>query len=42
MKGDKECEEYECAYLRYCKWHPDECYGKPWQKEAEKDEASEH
>jgi len=37
MKGDKECEEHECEYLEYCKWHPDECYGKPWEKEAEKE-----
>jgi hypothetical protein len=30
MKGDKECEDHDCEYLKYCKWHPEECYGKPW------------
>lgn len=34
MKGDKECEEHSCEYLRYCKWHPEECFGKPWEKET--------
>jgi hypothetical protein len=32
MKGDKECEEHKCSALSYCKWHPNECYGKPWRK----------
>lgn len=32
MKGDKECEEHNCEGLRYCTWHPDTCYGKPWVK----------
>ena len=36
MKGDKECEEHNCEALRYCSWHPNECFGKPWaQKKKE-------
>jgi len=31
MKGDAECEDHTCEYLRYCVWHPNECYGKPWK-----------
>jgi len=31
MKGDKECEEHNCEYLKWCRWHPDECMGKPWK-----------
>jgi hypothetical protein len=27
MKGDKECEEYQCKALPYCTWNPDECIG---------------
>jgi hypothetical protein len=32
MKGDKECEDHNCEYLKYCEWHPDKCCGKPWAK----------
>jgi predicted metal-dependent phosphoesterase TrpH len=32
LKGDKECEEHHCEALRYCSWHPNECFGKPWAK----------
>ena len=32
MHGDKECEEHNCKGLGYCKWHPDQCQGKPWKQ----------
>lgn len=32
MKGNKECDEHNCEALKYCKWHPDECQGKPWEQ----------
>jgi hypothetical protein len=35
LKGDKECEEHNCEALRYCSWHPNECFGKPWDKKKE-------
>jgi len=36
MKGDEECEEHNCEYLPYCTWHPEECFGKPWDKKSGK------
>jgi len=38
MRGDRECVEHNCEYLKFCKWHPEECYGKPWDKKEEADE----
>ncbi|MGA2767981.1 MAG: hypothetical protein ABSF24_06660 [Candidatus Bathyarchaeia archaeon] len=32
MKGDEECEEHQCEYLKWCVWHPEDCQGKPWDK----------